>query len=63
MSEKKMSLKFQVFTNLCMSSFDLTTPEDILKAVKENYEYITEGVDFSEPQSENPGQIVPIRPN
>ena len=42
------SLKFQAFTNLCMSDLEFDSPSEFMDLLKQSVEYITEGVDLSD---------------
>ena len=42
------SLKFQAFTNLCMSDLEFDSPSEFIELLKQSVEYITEGVDLTE---------------
>ena len=42
------SLKFQAFTNLCMSDLEFDTPAEFMELLKQSVEYITDGADLTE---------------
>lgn len=42
------SLKFQAFTNLCMSDLEFDSPSEFIELLKQSVEYITEGADLDD---------------
>lgn len=49
---KEFSVKYSIMQMVCMSEAQFNTPEDMVNAVKGLYDYLTEGVDLSESESE-----------
>ena len=53
-----MNIKFQTFTNLCMSNLEFDTPAEFMELFKQSFEYITEGEDLDEDTKGDSGSVV-----
>ena len=51
----KLSLKMKVYSDLCMSNIEFSTPTEFMELLRQSVDYLTEGIEL---EDEDSGSVV-----